>query len=402
MKRLLASSFVIVTALVVMTVPPARAQDNTPPSCTIVANSDVTAYTTADTSAPSITMPAGVQAQVQGQTYDQQWIAFEPGIAQAGNMGLARLRWVPANSDITLSGDCASLPMLNPPPATGCTMVFGGTIPAYTQPDSSAPVFTQLGVTDYALIVGQVSSGWYAMASPGAQAGATGTINLRWIEDDLAVQLTGLCDQLPTFYPVPRLNGEMCTLLTGPNAQTYAAPDAYAAATSLPGMVVQVLAQTSGQWYGYDPGDAQNGAVGVARLRWIPASDVDQLRGDCQHVPAVSPTPIALSFTDDNTTITVHTGDTIVITLPGENPDTGNQWFELPGEMIANDHAVVQMQGSPQFDPGGMITLTYQAVGPGETLIALAYGQKNGMTGSTSVAAQPMSFGVTVRVENQP
>jgi predicted secreted protein len=347
--------------------------------CVVIANSDVTAYRTADTSAPSLTMPQGAEGQVVGETPDQAWIGFDPGFAQAGNLGLMHLRWVQASADITLQGDCSNLPLIEPPPVGFCVLTFGGTVNVYSQPNTNGPVYTTLGVNDYAQIVGSLSSGWYAWSNPGAQAGSTGTYNLRWIQASDNVQVSGTCDQQTVFYPVPDYQGEVCTLLTGDNGQIYTHPALDASSTPLPGIVVQVLAKTSDQWYGFDPADYQNGAVGIARLRWIPAADVDQFRGNCDHVPTVEPSSIQLTGADNGKAISVHVGDTLVVTLAG-NPTTGYQWMQAPTEGSTNDTMLIQQQGEPQFVPSssaagasGDVSLTFQAVAAGKTTLALVY-----------------------------
>jgi inhibitor of cysteine peptidase len=347
--------------------------------CMVIANSDITAYRTADTAAPSLAMPQGAGGYVLGETPDQAWIGFDPGFAQAGNLGLMHLRWVPASADITLQGNCNNLPPIQPPPVGICVLTFGGTVNAYTQPDVNSPVTTTLGENDYAQIVGRLSSGWYAWSNPGGQAGSIGTYNLRWIQDDYNVQLSGTCDQQTVFYPVPDYQGEVCTLLTGENGQIYTHPSQDAPATPLGGIVVQVLAKTSDQWYGFDPADYQDGTVGITRLRWIPAADVDQLRGTCDHVPTVDPSPVELTGDNNSQPVSLHTGDTLVVTLPG-NPTTSYTWMQAPAEGSTNDPSVLQQQGDPQVVPssdadgaGGDLVLTFQAVAAGKTTLALVY-----------------------------
>jgi hypothetical protein len=46
------------------------------------------------------TLPAGQSHEVLARTADG-WVGFDPGIAQAGNTGLARLRWIQLNASLT-------------------------------------------------------------------------------------------------------------------------------------------------------------------------------------------------------------------------------------------------------------------------------------------------------------
>jgi len=64
------------------------------------------------------TLSAGSTALAVGQTPPNYygapggWYAIDPGIAQAGNVGRYRLRWIPIDSNVQLNGDCgiAGLP----------------------------------------------------------------------------------------------------------------------------------------------------------------------------------------------------------------------------------------------------------------------------------------------------
>jgi hypothetical protein len=74
--------------------------------CTFTANMDVNAYRLPDgTSAIFGTISAGETFEALARTSDG-WLGFDPGIAQAGNIGLAHHRWVQAN--LSLSSSCLS------------------------------------------------------------------------------------------------------------------------------------------------------------------------------------------------------------------------------------------------------------------------------------------------------
>jgi hypothetical protein len=65
--------------------------------CMLTANMPVTAYRLpASTSDVFGTMPAGEIYAVLARTADG-WLGFDPGVAQAGNIGLAHHRWVQLN-----------------------------------------------------------------------------------------------------------------------------------------------------------------------------------------------------------------------------------------------------------------------------------------------------------------
>jgi hypothetical protein len=371
---------------------PALAQDSTPQAaCNFVADHATTIYMSADTNSQVFgELPAMGAGEVAGVTPDDQWIGFDPGVAQAANLGLTRLRWIQKTSDIELQGNCENLPNVEPPPPNACVLTFATDVNTYTQPDTNAPVYTTLGVNDYAQVVGMQGQDWYAWASPGAQAGATGTINLRWAQLSDPVQMSGKCDNLPAFYPAPKLTGDICTILTGDAANSYGVPPMGYNAQPLPDTEVQILAQTAEHWYGFDPVDAQNGTMGITRLRWVQASDAAQINGDCQDIPVVDTVPVevwpdvdnsimvlvgdALSPQDSHIPLRMPLGDTLIVLVPANSAD---EWTEAETSGPTNDHTIVQLQGQPQLGSGGdrfvsqALAFTYQMVGVGQTTISL-------------------------------
>lgn len=76
----------------------------TPESCRFTANMPVTAYRLPDSASDIFgTMSTGDTFDVLARTTDG-WLGFDPGVAQAGNIGLAHHRWVLLN--VTLSSSC--------------------------------------------------------------------------------------------------------------------------------------------------------------------------------------------------------------------------------------------------------------------------------------------------------
>lgn len=81
-----------------------------------------------------------------------------------------------------------------------------------------------------------------------------------------------------------------------------------------------------------------------------------------------------LTETDAGRSIRLRAGDPLEITL-ASNPTTGFQW-----EVSAGDSAVLRQRGEPLFIPGGsapgrggQVTLTFEAVGAGQTALKLIY-----------------------------
>ena len=81
-----------------------------------------------------------------------------------------------------------------------------------------------------------------------------------------------------------------------------------------------------------------------------------------------------LTEADNGRLIELNVGDTLEITLPG-NPTTGFQW-----EVSAIDSAILRQVGEPEFEPlsnavgsGGNVTLRFEAVGTGQTVLKLVH-----------------------------
>jgi hypothetical protein len=74
--------------------------------CQFTSNVPLTVYRLPDSSSDLFgTLPAGETHEVLARTADG-WIGFDPGIAQAGNIGLAHHRWFQLNA--TVSPSCLS------------------------------------------------------------------------------------------------------------------------------------------------------------------------------------------------------------------------------------------------------------------------------------------------------
>lgn len=83
---------------------------------------------------------------------------------------------------------------------------------------------------------------------------------------------------------------------------------------------------------------------------------------------------ISIDASDSGKTITIHQGDTLIVTLDG-NPTTGYNWL-----MQTMDPAVLEQVGEPAYTPAsdqigapGKISLTFQAVETGQANLVLNY-----------------------------
>ncbi len=94
-------------------------------------------------------------------------------------------------------------------------------------------------------------------------------------------------------------------------------------------------------------------------------------------------------------TITVKNGETIMVSLTG-NPTTGFNWSaaDLDTTILAQQGDAAFKADSNLIGAGGMVTLTFKAVGTGTTTLTLNYLR----SWETAVAPQKV-FSVTVVVE---
>ena len=160
--------------------------------CTLTVASTTTAYNRPSTSASVFaTLEPGDPVAVAVRTTDG-WLGFEPGVAQAGNVGIFRYRWVPPADANTLAGDCSGLQVVVGPPAGVCFTMAMTETPVYAQPDSTANVVTMLDAGDYAAVTA-ANSDWLAVdlaqGQPSIKADG-------WIQRAYA-NFNGPCDELP-------------------------------------------------------------------------------------------------------------------------------------------------------------------------------------------------------------
>ena len=167
----------------------------TPGECTITANSTLTMYNRPSTTAQAFsTQAAGFSTQVTAQTADG-WFGFDPGVAQAANIGVFRLRWIDSSGDVTLSGDCAGQPVVVPPEPTLCYEMPMGDVTVYTTADAASAVVATLHLEDYAALQGQTSAGdWFLL---NLAQGNTGLSGSGWISS-MDLNMNGpTCGSIP-------------------------------------------------------------------------------------------------------------------------------------------------------------------------------------------------------------
>jgi hypothetical protein len=168
-----------------------------PVLCSIVAQGAVTVYSRPSSNAAVFgSMTSGFHVITEGRTADD-WLGFDPGVAQAANVGIFRLRWIEESSDIVLEGTCDDLPELEGPPAGMCfTMPMdGGHV--YTEADASSDVIATMRWGDYVAVTGKTKEDW---ARVDLSIGNVGLDLAGWVQG-VTLNLNGPCDDLPTVEP---------------------------------------------------------------------------------------------------------------------------------------------------------------------------------------------------------
>lgn len=109
-------------------------------------------------------LAVGDHVQLAARTADG-WVGFNPGSAQAANVGIFRLRWVRAVAAFAPGDSCARLPLVVAPPPAGCLLMAARALPVRQQPAAGATVVSTIPAGSYAQV-----AGW-----PGSRAG-------NWVE----------------------------------------------------------------------------------------------------------------------------------------------------------------------------------------------------------------------------
>jgi hypothetical protein len=87
----------------------------------------------------------------------QGWLGFDPGVAQAANVGVFRLRWLDPGDPVTLEGDCGSVPEVVGPRPGICYTISMGETDVYQSADATSAVLVALEVGDYAAVLGKTA-----------------------------------------------------------------------------------------------------------------------------------------------------------------------------------------------------------------------------------------------------
>jgi hypothetical protein len=161
--------------------------------CEAVTSTDVTIYERPDFSADVFsTVPAGFATPVDGQTASG-WLGFDPGVAQAANIGPFRLRWIERDK-VNLAGACGSVPVVWAPPPGICFDMPMEAVEVRADPTTTSAVLVVLNVEQFASVLGVNATGW---AKVDLSPGNTGSTVQGWIEQT-TLNMNGPCENLPS------------------------------------------------------------------------------------------------------------------------------------------------------------------------------------------------------------
>jgi len=165
--------------------------------CQATSSVDVTIYTRpsllADVfSTIALTTPVDIAARSA-----DGWLGFDPGVAQAANIGVFRLRWIPPGASVNLTGNCAGLPVESWVPAPGvCYQMSMGPVEVHTSADPTSSVSHTLMVGEFVAVTGRTATGWlFVNGNDGNVPGVVGFIA------ELEMNASGPCDSIPTVSP---------------------------------------------------------------------------------------------------------------------------------------------------------------------------------------------------------
>lgn len=169
----------------------------TPGDCEVTTTEETTIYSRPSTAAEVFaTVGSGFSIRPGARTSDG-WLGFDPGVAQAANIGPFRLRWVEPGTG-TRSGGCGSLPVVWGPPPGICFFMPMGNTNVYADKDVSSPVDAVLHVGEFAEVLGRDSSGDWVNVD--LRPGNT-RLNIQgWVEARF-LNMNGPCQSLPTVSP---------------------------------------------------------------------------------------------------------------------------------------------------------------------------------------------------------
>lgn len=167
-------------------------------SCEITALTLTTAYTRPSLAADIFgSISSGNKITAVVRTSDN-WFGFDPGVAQAGNVGVFRYRWVKSGVNLSMPAACNNLKLLTKVPLPGiCYVMSYGSTPVRQQPSTTSGLIVTFALGDYAQALGKYGT-WIKVNL--AVSSLSGYSVPGWVSQDL-VGLNGCTTPLPSVTP---------------------------------------------------------------------------------------------------------------------------------------------------------------------------------------------------------
>jgi hypothetical protein len=163
-----------------------------PPSgaCNISTANPATIYVLPSAAATVFgTLSPGETVEATAKTADG-FYGFDPGVAQAGNVGLFRLRWILKTNDVTTTPGCAGIPTVVGPITGICYAMIDHDTPIYSSPDTTSALVTTLHRDDYEMITAH-ASGWFTLD---LNVGSPSLGSLGYLEESALGGVKGPCE----------------------------------------------------------------------------------------------------------------------------------------------------------------------------------------------------------------
>ncbi|MCI0477967.1 MAG: hypothetical protein L0Y55_17125, partial [Anaerolineales bacterium] len=160
--------------------------------CQLVASKETAAYTRPSLQADKFAdVQPGDTLEFSAMTKDG-WLGFEPGVAQAANVGPFRLRWVQATDALKQNSACKQLPVAPNLLPTACYEMFMDATPILAEAKQDAAVVANAQAEDYAPVIA-ANDDWLELD---LKASSLNLDKKGWITRD-AANFNGDCDNLP-------------------------------------------------------------------------------------------------------------------------------------------------------------------------------------------------------------
>lgn len=167
--------------------------------CYVLPNAQMTVYMRPSRDADVFgTLTIQDKPTVGGKT-DDGWIGFDPGVAQAPNVGPFRLRYIQPNGPYTLQGNCSYIPHVVTLQAKTCFIMTQTDTPIYAAPDTSASIIATMHYADYISAVAKKNSGKENWIKVDSKGGSITTPVTGWVDMAKGGDFNGSsCGALPT------------------------------------------------------------------------------------------------------------------------------------------------------------------------------------------------------------